>query len=63
MSFYYAQINEKNICVAVSELARDMSEYSSLLRIESFDTSLLGKRWTGSGWEEVPEPTSEEPIT
>jgi hypothetical protein len=60
MSFYYAQVNEENICVAVSELAGDMSKYSNLLRIESFDSSLLGKKWNGTDWEEVPQP---EPLS
>lgn len=61
MSFYYAQINEENICVAVSELSGDMSEYSNLLKIESFDTSLMGKKWNGTDWEEVIEQEPEEP--
>jgi hypothetical protein len=61
MSFYYAQINEENICTAVSELAGDMSSHDNLIPISSVDSSLLGKRWTGSGWEEVPLPTPEEP--
>ena len=60
MSFYYAQINEENICVAVSELAGDMSEYPNLLRIESFDSSLLNKKWNGTDWEEVPLPTPDQ---
>jgi hypothetical protein len=53
MSFYYAQINEENICMAVSELSGDMSEYPNLIRIESYDTSLLGKKWNGFDWEEI----------
>lgn len=61
MSFYYAQINEENICIAVSELSGDMSEYSNLLKIESFDTSLMGKKWNGTDWEEVAQPEPEEP--
>ena len=54
MSFYYAQINEENICSAVSQLAAEMNE-SNLIRIDSFDTSLFGKIWTGESWEEVQE--------
>jgi hypothetical protein len=62
MSFYYAQINEQNICLAVSELAAEMSE-SNLISIDTFDTSLLGKMWNGSSWEESPQPESEEQTT
>jgi hypothetical protein len=61
MSFYYAQINEQNICSAVSELAVEMSE-SNLISINTFDTSLLGKLWNGSSWEEVLLPP-QEPTT
>jgi len=63
MSFYYAQINEENICIGVSELSEDMSEYPNLLRIESFDISLLNKKWTGEEWEEVSPMPEQEPAT
>lgn len=58
MSFYYAQINEENICSAVSELAAEMNELN-LIAINSLDTSLLGKLWNGSSWEEVQKDSEE----
>jgi hypothetical protein len=61
MSFYYAQINEENICTGVSELAADMSSHKNLIPISSIDSSLLGKKWNSIDWEEVPLPTPEEP--
>ena len=50
---YYAQINlENNICHTISELS-DIVERENLIVIEEYDLSLLGKKWNGSGWEEV----------
>ena len=50
---YYAQIDlESNICYAVSQLS-DIVEQENLIKIEEYDLSLLGKKWNGSGWEEV----------
>ena len=55
---YYAQIDENNICFAVTQAAAGI-ESSSMIPIQGLDTELLGKKWTGEGWEEVPAP--EEP--
>lgn len=49
MSFYYAQINEENICCGVSELAAEM-DHPNLILIDQLDNSLLGKTWSGSEW-------------
>lgn len=55
MSFYYAQINEENICCGVSELATEMN-HSNLISIDGMDTSILGKIWNGSEWLDAPKP-------
>lgn len=49
MEYYYAQINEDNICFAVSQLSGEMSQ-PDLIRLETFDLSLLGKIWNGAEW-------------
>lgn len=50
---YYAQINSKeNICHTISELS-GVVENENLIEIDSYDLSLLGKKWNGSSWEEV----------
>lgn len=54
MSFYYAQINENNICCGVSELATEMDN-SNLILIDELDTSILGKIWNGFEWSEPPQ--------
>lgn len=61
MSFYYAQINEENICCAVSELAAEMN-HPNLISLDELDNSILGKIWNGSEWAtpSVSEVSSEE---
>ena len=51
----YAQIDENNICFAVSSLNGEVIA-DNLIPLEVFDTSVLGKKWTGNGWEDVPQP-------
>lgn len=61
---YYAQINDDNICFAVTELS-DVVERPDIIQIDSYDVALLGRRWNGEAWEDVPQPDPEpipEPI-
>jgi len=58
MSFYYAQINEAGICFAVSELAGEVIA-DNMVQLESYDTSLLGKRYVNGTWLEVETETEE----
>ena len=55
---YYAQIDENNICFAVTQTAEAVSSLN-MIPIQGLNTELLGKKWTGEDWEEVPAP--EEP--
>lgn len=64
--FIYAELNENNICKAVSELAGEVIK-DTMIPLETYDTSLLGKRYEDGEWVEVPveptpepEPTAEE---
>ena len=58
MKYYYAQIDENNICIAVSDLAGKVTA-DNMLRLETYDTSLLGKKYNNGVWEEVPKPEPE----
>ena len=50
----FAVLNDDNICTAIAEYHQALdSPASHMISIESNDDSLLGKRWTGSAWEEV----------
>jgi hypothetical protein len=55
---YYAQIDENNICFAVTQAAEVVSSLD-MTPIQGLNTELLGKKWTGEDWEDVPAP--EEP--
>ena len=58
MKYYYAQIDENNICIAVSDLTGKVTA-DNMLRLETYDTSLLGKKYNNGVWEEVPKPEPE----
>ena len=55
--YCYAQIDENNICVSVSELSGSVN-YENMIALDTYDISLLGKKYNNDNWEEVePEPT------
>lgn len=52
----YAEINSKNICYAVSDLAKPLNK-PTLIRVDGSPEEYLGKKWNGNEWEPVdPEP-------
>ena len=58
--YYYAQINTDGICLAVSELSGEVKA-DNMIRLESYDASLLGKRYVDGEWLEVEtEPQEAE---
>lgn len=56
---YYAEINEGGICTAVSAL-KGIVKKETLIEIDSFDISLVGKKYNGCAWEEIPKEETEE---
>lgn len=57
---FYAQLNDNNICVGVSDLS-GIVESENMLEIAEYDTGLLGKHWNGETWEDVPQPQPQPP--
>lgn len=58
---YYAQINQDRIAFAVTETAGQI-DAPDMIALASFDTSVMGKRYTEQGdWEDVPAPPAPEP--
>ena len=57
----YAQINEENICTVISDTGSAEAVRPNLIPIDTYDTSLLGKRYNNGIWEAVPE-LEPEPI-
>lgn len=59
--YLYANIHpETKICCAISNTTGPI-EAENVILLDPPDPSVMGKRWTGTNWEEVPEPTPEEP--
>lgn len=56
---YYAQIDDDSICMGVSQLS-GVVDKPNMIELESYDTSLMGKMWTGTEWVENPNPP--EPV-
>lgn len=52
---FYAQINESNICVAVSNLTEKVQD-TRLIPIGFMDVGLIGKKYENGEWVEVPIP-------
>lgn len=47
---FYAQIDNDNICICVSELSGEVNS-NNLIPLETFDASLLGKKYNNGQWE------------
>lgn len=58
MVYYYAQIDENNICIGVSQNPLPI-ERDDMIQIDSYDLSLLRKVWQNSEWIENPNPIPE----
>lgn len=56
--FYYAQIGTDSICHAVTQTAGEIIQ-SDMIRLDSYDTGLLGKQWANGAWIDPPTPTDE----
>lgn len=53
--FYYAELDEKNICKAVSDLSDEVDK-PTMIPLENYDVSLLGKKYDDGKWLEVEQP-------
>lgn len=49
---FYAQLNDNNICIAVSQLTNEVSA-SNLIRLNGFDATLIGKKYNNGMWEDA----------
>ncbi|WP_418703816.1 hypothetical protein [Anaerotignum faecicola] len=52
---FYAQMNENNICTAISNLAGEVQDIR-LIPIGFMDVELIGKKYENGEWVEVPTP-------
>lgn len=49
---FYAQLNDEKICIGVSDLSGDVIA-DNMIKIDNFDTELLGKKYNNGSWETV----------
>lgn len=54
MGYRYAQVDTNGVCFAVSELASAINSWD-LIPLPGLDSSVIGKRWNGAGWDAVAE--------
>ena len=61
--YYYAQLNETGLCVGLSDLSGEVTADNMIL-LESYDLTVLGKKYENGVWVETPaEVPEEEPAT
>ena len=60
MQYHYAQVDGNNICIGTSDLCGPVDAPHMIPRDQG-DTSMLGKLWNGSTWEDVPDPNVGKP--
>lgn len=54
-NYVYALLNSENICVAVSRLNQSINTPNTI-KLDTYNTSVLGKKYNDGVWEEVPQP-------
>jgi hypothetical protein len=63
MSVFYAQLNEENVCIGVSQLSGAVSN-PLMIAIPAMDVSIVGKIYNDGVWEEIPiEPIPQSPLS
>ena len=54
----YAQLNEENICIGISQLSGKVAA-ENMIELASYDTGILGKKYVDGKWEDVEHPEEE----
>lgn len=54
-NYYYAQLNDENVCVALSMLVGEVIQ-ENMIEIKSYNTALMGKKYENGEWVEGPKP-------
>ncbi|WMI81609.1 hypothetical protein [Anaerotignum sp. MB30-C6] len=58
--YCYAQLDENNICICVSQLSGEVN-LKDMILLESLDYTLLGKKYSDGIWEVIPKPEPPTP--
>lgn len=56
----YANLDENNICIAISDTGSSKLNSPRAILLQSFNENIIGKKYNNGEWEEVlqPEPES-----
>ena len=54
--YCYAQLNEENICIGISQLSGKVAA-ENMIELASYDTGVLGKKYVDGKWKDVEQPT------
>jgi len=61
--YFYAQLNENNICIGVSQLSGPV-QANNMVEVPSFDLDCVWRKYENGQWsEEKYEPQSTGPLT
>ena len=59
--FYYAEINENNVCIAVLDTPTEIADNERMILTDTYDMSVLGKKYNNGVWETVETSTDYTP--
>lgn len=54
----YAQLDNNNVCIGISQLSGEIQS-ENMLQIESYDVTILGKKYENGKWIELSKPPIE----
>lgn len=55
---YYAQLDSNDICGAITQTIGTITG-PNIIFLGTEELPVIGKRWTGTSWEDVPQPDVE----
>ncbi|XJC73396.1 hypothetical protein ACHFCA_21890 [Delftia tsuruhatensis] len=61
-AYFYAQLNASGVAVALTQAHEEITA-ADMRSLPQYDTSVLGRRWTGSKWGDVPPLKTSRRIT
>lgn len=58
--FYFAKLNQNNICVSIETSNKKLEERNDLIRVPDYTPTLLNRKWENNQWsQETHEDTTE----
>lgn len=58
--FYYAKLNQANICVSIETSVKKLEERTDLLRQQDYNPTIINRKWENNQWsQETYEDTTE----